>query len=185
MCVGAAVPVALVVLSLGPALAARPLGRFRLQPMSDPLAAMRHCSMELFSTAAAKADHPDDFTFDLTYALNEDRDSVSIRSKNYPDHYVQVVNGTGIEHNRLGLAVQPKNRTKASRELASFKVVGGLGDPAAMSFLSAATGEYIALNNKLAGACSANFTGTTASDITLQAKPTPEDATWRLQVPPM
>ena len=182
MCVGAAVPVALVVLSLGPALAARPLGRFRLQPMSDSLTAMRHCSMELFSTAAAKADHPDDFTFDLTYALNEDRDSVSIRSKNYPDHYVQVVNGTGIEHNRLGLAVQPKNRTKASRELAASRSSASWEQPRCPLCRDR---EYIALNNKLAGACSANFTGTTASDITLQAKPTPEDATWRLQVPPM
>ena len=172
-------------LVVGPALGARPLGRFRLQPQSDSLTVMRHCSMQLFSTATVGAPHPDDFTFDLTYALNEDDDSVSIRSKNFPDYYVQVVNGTGVEPSRLGLALQPKTRTKASRALASFKVVGGLGDPAAMSFLSAATGEYIALNNKLAGPCSANFTGTTASDITLQAKPTPEDATWRLQVPPM
>ena len=119
MCVGAAVPVALVSSSRY----ARPLGRFRLQPMSDSLTAMRHCSMELFSTAAAKADHPDDFTFDLTYA-NYDKD-LSIRCE-LPDHYVQVVNGLASSTIASG-SLQPKNRTKASRELASFKVVGGLG----------------------------------------------------------
>lgn len=122
-----------------------------------------------------------DFDFTLIDAMNGDRDSVSFQSVQNQKNYIQVVSGSGVEPNRLGVDVFNATNLNA----VSFKVVGGLSNPTMFSF-KAFTGEFIALTHKLEGGCASKYKAPESSDVALVEFADLKDkasATWRLMVP--
>ena len=159
--------------------AAHPTGTFTLDYVNGNLtSSLRECDSQLYSTAGVPGNKG--FDFDLINAMNGDRNSVSIRSGRNKSMYVQVVNGKGVEPNRLGIDLFNSSDLNA----VSFEVVGGLNNPTMFSF-KAFTGQFIALTHELKGDCASKFKAPD-SDIALVALSDLKDkasATWRLMVP--
>ena len=160
--------------------AAHPTGTFTLSNFKSntTTTSLRECDGQLYSTP----NEPGNTEFDYTIinALNGDRNSVSFQSNKNKTMYIQVVQGTGVEANRLGVNVY----NKLDQNAVSFKVVGGLNRPTDFSF-KASTGQFIALTNALKGDCSKKFQNP-SSDVALvnfADLKSKADATWRLMIP--
>ena len=160
--------------------AAHPTGTFTLSNFKSntTTTSLRECDGQLYSTP----NEPGNTEFDYTIinALNGDRNSVSFQSNKNKTMYIQVVQGTGVEANRLGVNVY----NKLDQNAVSFKVVGGLNRPTDFSF-KASTGQFIALTNTLKGDCSKKFQNP-SSDVALvnfADLKSKADATWRLMIP--
>ena len=88
--------------------AAHPTGTFTLSNFKSntTTTSLRECDGQLYSTP----NEPGNTEFDYTIinALNGDRNSVSFQSNKNKTRYIQVVQGTGVEANRLGVNVYNK-----------------------------------------------------------------------------
>eukprot|EP00048_Salpingoeca_helianthica_P022073 m.16259 g.16259 ORF g.16259 m.16259 type:complete len:806 (-) comp6848_c0_seq2:62-2479(-) len=142
---------------------------------------VRHCSFQLFACHEHN-DPADDFYFTIVPALNGAAGGISLQSANYPDHYIGLITGGGVEQGRLGLA------DASDPDDASFAVVPGLANSSLYSLRSLSTkpsfaNTFVAINNQLSGVCAGEYSSP-SSDVVLLATPSALAATWDLFQPP-
>ena len=162
-------------------IAALPSGVISLISATDSNLIARHCNYELFA-CNGHSGPDDDYNFRAIPALNRAPGALSFQSINFPDRYISISKDGGVESGRLGIDSPVDNND------ASFAVVSGLSDHSLVSLRSLSTGQfqnaYMAINNKLEGACSSSYS-LPSSDIILSLSPlSSAAATWNISAPP-
>lgn len=148
-----------------------------LEPTSDPTLAMRHCTY--VCSVEALDDSDDDFHFVLVSALNGNgaAGSVSVQSKNFPDHYLSPIPGRG---GAVGINASP------DADDASFLLTPGIADATNFTLVSqskaAFAGMVLSVNQTQTNPCNdgpdvvlaaPNAPGTTAQTWIVGSAPHP------------
>ena len=140
----------------------------RLEPLSLPDNAFRHCYSQGFATPTR--DSGDDRRFKFVAALSGAASSVSLQSVNYPTQYIAP---TPSDRTRAGIVDAP-NAADASWAVTS--VLGGF------TLQSAGAAAYLTLGSNLSGTCAHSYAPPSVDVILSPSSGSSPAAVWAITV---